>query len=115
MQMSSAYMAETVEHLCQHGWVAERRDDTHEQDGAPVFERSTWVLQRGEEEHLELEALSYADGAETFYLAIPGFHGLSSHSFPLDSWKHRPDRVEFRYHAMADSGLGHTFVLQLLR
>lgn len=112
MEMTRAYMHETAEALAAAGFELEHATDRVERDGALVFERDTHVLTRIGE-RLVLESVHYPDGEDRWFLAIEAFHGMTCTSFPMDSWKHRADRVEFKFAADAETGLGLSFVLRL--
>lgn len=113
MDMSPDYMAATVAHLEARGWRAERAHERRERDGTLRFTADRYRLYRGDDEVLELEALTYPDGVHTYHLAVERYHGCTSTSFPLDSWKHRPDRVEFKYYTHPETGLGLSLVIGL--
>ena len=113
MEMTADYLAKTAEFRGGCGFEHTAEADTSERDGATVFHRTRHQLRRPPDEHLVLEAITYPSGTEAFYLEIVGFHGLRSTSFMLDSWKHFKDRVEFKYYAHPESGMGLSFVLDL--
>ena len=115
MEMTPSYLRETAEHLAASGYALETSEDQHEREGLLLFVRTRYDLRCGEAEHLALECLEYADGVVRWYLAVEAWHGLTSTSFPLDSWKHRPDRIEFKYETSAATSLGLAFVVQLPR
>lgn len=103
-------MAATASGLAEAGFqVSLERDDKH-RDDVLVYERMRWTLLRGDTERLVLEALQYPDGRASFFLELD-FHGLKTHSFPLDSWKLWPERVEFKYYLHPETGQGLTFTL----
>ncbi len=104
-------MAKAASGLVEAGFQAAVERDDKRRDGPLVYERVRWTLTRGEHEELELEALSYPDGTETFFLRLARFHGMRTHSFPLDSWKLWPERIEFKYYVHPDTGQGLTFTL----
>jgi len=108
-------MAEAVSGMVEAGFHASlERNDKH-RDETLVFERWHWTLTRGDTECFELEALRYPNGAESFFLQLVRFHGMRTFSFPLDSWKLWPDRIEFRYYTHPETGQGLTFILALER
>lgn len=111
MKMSAEYMQETVDWMVEQGFASERSTDSPASpSGQPLFERITWVLTRGEE-RFSLEALNYPDGREAWFMAIERFHGMRVNSYPLDSWKHRAQYVEFKFNQDAETGLGLSFFL----
>lgn len=113
MKMSLAYMEATAAHMASKGWQVTRTEKTHERDGQLVFVAHQFALARGDGARFEMETLVYADETLAYYLAIAAWHGLSVTSYPLDSWKHRPDKVEFKFAISPDSGLGLSFIVQL--
>lgn len=112
MKMSLGYLRETVEALAAKGFAATVTETTRERDGAVVFVAHRHELTRGARERLILSCLRYPDGRETYWLEIADYHGLHADEFELDSWKHRPDRIEFKYYSRED-GVGLAFVLAL--
>lgn len=115
MKVTTEYMEETTAAMvaagfrCDHEPLQKRRGETL------VYEGHQWTLTRGPEITLELQALRYPEGMERFYLRIVDYHGLESFSFELDSWKHWPDRVEFKYYPHSETGRGLSFKLWLHR
>jgi hypothetical protein len=112
MKMSLAYLEETVAAMAGHGFSVVPVADVFEKDGVVVYRRNRFELARGADEDLAMEHLEYPGGAETYWLELRRMHTISAHLFQLDSWKHRPHQVEFRYYARAD-GVALTFVLAL--
>ena len=115
MEMSPAYMASTAAHLEAAGWRTERSVEERQRDGALVFTAARYRTTRGDDEVLAFESLTYPDGTHAYYLAIEAWHGLTCTSFPLDSWKHRPDRVEWKFAIEPATSLGLSFVVALAR
>jgi len=112
MEMSADYMAETVEHMQRFGYSVTEAKDTNERDGQLVFNRTKYSCQSAEAE-LVLEVLCYADGREAYFMEIVRMGAMSSFSFPLDSWKFRPETVEFKYYVHPATGLGLSFLINL--
>ena len=112
MEMSLAYMQETVAAMGEHGFAVAAVADALEKDGDVVYQRHRFELRRGEAEDLVLECLEYADGKRTYWLELRRMHSIRAHLFELDSWKHRSEQVEFRFYARPD-GVALTFVLAL--
>jgi hypothetical protein len=112
MEMSLAYMQETVAALTEHGFTVAALADAFEKDGVVVYRRKRFELTRGAEEDLVLECLEYPGGARTYWLELRRMHTLRAHLFEITSWRHRSDQVEFRYYARVD-GVALTFVLAL--
>ena len=112
MEMSAAYLRQTVEHLKSNGYTVNESEDSRERGGQRVFERTKFCCQKGENSFV-LELIEYPDGTEAYYLEILRMGSIRSTSFPLDSWKYRPQLVEFKYCIEPRSGLGLSFVLDL--
>ncbi len=111
--MSTAYLAETAEFLASNGWELKTEEETRRRDGAPVFDAIRHTLAHGSEAEIVLEGLRYPDDREVFYLEIRRYHQISSYSYPLDSWRHRPGQVEFKFRPHPDDGLGFAFTLRV--
>lgn len=114
MEMSNAYLTETVESLASKGFTRNSSDFKHQRDGELIYEGVRHVLQRPDEQ-FALECLQYPDGTEQYFLEIVGFHGMMTYPFQLDSWKHRDNRVEFKFCAPQETGVGLSFILALPR
>jgi hypothetical protein len=108
MQMSLGYMRETVAALAEKGFAA-HESKTDYGDGVVGY---LFTLTRPEVE-LVLETVVHPEQPETYYLEIKSYHGLRSHSFQLDSWKHRADRVELKYQPSSDGEGGLALTLRL--
>lgn len=105
MKMSGTYMAETAHHFESRGFMLTIDDDERRaKDGTVLFTRKRFTLKRPLES-IGMEALTYPDGRESFFLEF-GWHAASFFSFQLDSWKHRPDRVEFKFQPSNETGQG---------
>ena len=111
MEMSRAYLEETVAAFTSRGWTeaveTERVGDAGDKDS---FVRTQWRLDRPDKVFV-LELVDHATEGERYFLEIVGFHGLRTYSLELDSWKHRPDRIEFKYLAHPELGMGPYFIL----
>jgi hypothetical protein len=112
MEMTLAYMEETVGGMAGHGFAVVGVADAFEKDGEIVYRRNRFELSRGAEEDLVLECLEYPDLTRTFWLELRRIGRIRANVFELDSWKHRADQVEFRFYARPD-GVALTFVLEL--
>ena len=108
MEMSLAYMEETVNALATKGYAVERSQETY--DEALAVTGHTFVLTKPSVE-LRLETVLHPEDGSRYFLHIVDYHGLWSHCFELDSWKHRPDRIEFKYQPRADGSGGLAFTL----
>ncbi len=111
MEMSADYMRQTAEHMAAKGYALEVERDEKERDGQRIFVRDRYALTRNDNEHFILECITYPDGQEKYFIEVKRYHSIYTFSFPLDSWKHRPDRVEFKYYALPETGLGLSFIL----
>ncbi|MCH9688240.1 MAG: hypothetical protein K0V04_42810 [Deltaproteobacteria bacterium] len=112
MLVTTEYMAETASAMIEAGYKCELESIDRLRDGHLIYEGRRWTLRR-DGVVLELEALRYPGGNEVFYLKIVQYHGISASSFPLDSWKLRPERVEFKYYTHPETGIGLAFDLSL--
>ena len=96
MEMSPRYLRETVEQITRHGWAVREEHWVDEVEGVLAYTGLRYVLDRGPE-RLTLECLQYPGGAVDYYLALDQAGSWSARSYPLDSWKWRADRVEFKF------------------
>jgi hypothetical protein len=112
MEMSLAYLEETVAAMTDHGFSVVPVADVFEKDGVVIYRRNRYELSRGADEDLVVECLEYSGGTRTYWLEIRRMHTIRADLFEIDSWKHRADQVEFRYYARLD-GVALTFVLKL--
>lgn len=112
MEMSGAYLRQTVEHLRNAGYAVVESEDSRERTGELVFDRTKFQCQKDENAFV-LELIQYPDGKEAYYLEILRMGSIRSTSFPLDSWKFRPQLVEFKYYIEPRTGLGLSFTLDL--
>ena len=113
MEMTRAYMEETVGAMCAAVFSGPRRDaPPTRSDGTVLYHVHRFHLVRTPSEEIVLECLVYPDGHETYWLELCRILTISAMTFGLDSWKLWPDRIEFRYYGRGD-GAALTFVLQL--
>ena len=61
---------------------------------------------------VELETVEHHTVPERYYLALNRWHDLTITSYPLDSWKHFKDRVEFKFDINATTGMGLSFIVR---
>ena len=108
MKMSHDYMRETAAALTAFGFALE----TTESDYGDGARGSRYVLRR-ERETLTFETVVHPTEGERYFLEIEAFHGLRTFSLPLDSWKHRPGRIEVKYYALPGTGRALSFTLAL--
>ncbi len=109
MKMSHAYMKETIDVLKTQDYVVTTSVDQM----APSVLRSRYVL-APEDVQFTLECVERSedeDYPESYYLEWNALGPVTSTSFELDSWKHRADRVEFKYQTDVTTGRGLALVL----
>lgn len=104
MEMTPAYMREAAEGMADKGFSL--RAHRREVDGQPDIVALAYELDRGDSESLVLECVEHPEAGARYFLEVRNFHGLRSFSFPLESWKLRDDRIEFKYYALDDTGRG---------
>jgi hypothetical protein len=110
MKMSLAYMREAAQFLVEHGFqLKEEEEILGEVDGL-ACKVVRFDLQRTALEHLQWETVVHPQNGEQYFLRLAAFHGLSSFSFPLDSWKFRGHRLEVKFYSLPESGLGLSLV-----
>ena len=107
MKMSPEYLEETARHLASAGFQIEQTNTDYGDDVLGT----TFLLTRPDES-VELEHVLHPDGSTRYYFALD-FHGLKARSFPLDTWRHWPDRVEFKLRVHPDLGSGFAFTIAL--
>lgn len=112
MKMTPDWLAETAAHLESWGFTRTVDTSTRTLHDRPVYQRTRYSLARGLDESLVLDALAYADGSVSYWLEIVDWHGLQSHPYRLDSWRHRPGQVEFKYHVDPETGTGLALVIR---
>lgn len=112
MKMTPAWLEATTEHLAQWGFEVRCTATNEPDDGVRVFVRTRYLLTRSASERLALEALVYDDGPTTYWLEILDWHGMVSFPYRLDSWRHRPGQVEFKFTLDPETGMGLSFFLK---
>ena len=113
MKMTAAWMEETVASLEGQGFVCERETAPRELEGVVVFERTRYVLRRDDgRRRLAVEVLVYPNGTETYWLEVMDWYGLSFTPYQLDSWRHRDDRLEFKYGVDPETAMGLSFTIR---
>ena len=108
--MSLSYMRQSATFLSQWGFEVEEKEGVLGSDAAGDCISHQFRLRR-EGEELVLEAVVHPTYGLRYFLEIVHFHGMSSFSFPLDSWKHRDERIEFKYYCLPNDGRGLSFIL----
>lgn len=101
-----AYFEATLKHLESKGFAVEASSDDHRENDALVFRRKTAHCVLADDCKFSFEALAYATGNTVFYLELLKVGRVRSFSFPLDSWKFHPNRIEFKYRDDPETGLG---------
>jgi hypothetical protein len=115
MKMSALYMSQTADHLRSAGYTIEHTTEVKKTGESVAFERQRYRCCHGSDATFIMEALTYPDGIETYYMEITKIGSLRSFSFPLDSWKFRKSTVEFKYYIHPETGLGLSFILDLIQ
>jgi hypothetical protein len=113
MEMNLAYFDATIKHLESKGFSIQITADEHRTGDELVFQRKSARCDLGDDCSLSFEALAYSNGHENFYLEIIKMGRMRGFSFPLDSWKYHPNRIEFKYRDDPESGLGLALTLDL--
>lgn len=103
MEMSPEYAAETAGILAQRGYVCQQSEEQRK-DGELLRYTATRYAMSAPGQQLNLEVVSYPDGDSRYFLEIASYHGLSSYSLELDSWKYQDDFIEFRYYTNPETG-----------
>ena len=111
MEMTPAYAAETADVLSSHGYTCDIDTEERRHDNDPVFTATRYRLS-APAQTLVLEVIIYPDDEVRYFLEISDYHGLSSYSFELDSWKHRDGYIEFRYYTHPETGGALTLKIQ---
>ncbi len=118
MKMSKKYMEETAVFISSRGYELKKENDEmnsvqDDGQGEEIDGRVRFVLSSESQKEFILECVSYASGVENYFLEIKKYFQLRCFSFPLDSWKYFPDRVEFKFYAIDEPPLGLSFILDL--
>lgn len=100
-------MAETVCKMEEKGYSAER-ETVSLSEGGPTVHR--YRLLRDDTSRITLEHIPYEDG-HRYFIEVHNHFGLAMTSFEMDSWKHREDRVEFKFYIHPQTGMGLSFIL----
>lgn len=111
MEMSPEYLRKTAQHLAQKGYQLKEEDIDYGTsiDGNTRAQRYTLTR---EGVCLILECVDHPSEGHRYFLEVSKFHNLSMTSFVLDSWKFFKDRIEFKFYALAETGMGLSFVLR---
>lgn len=103
MEMSPEYAAQTAGELTRHGYVCQQSEEERK-DGEILRFTATRYALSAPGQQLILEVVRYPEGDARYFLEIAEYHGLSSYSLELDSWKYRDDFIEFRYYTNPETG-----------
>ena len=112
MEMSPQYMAETIEFFASKGFEISQETRTYG-EGETASEAFAYRVRCSETVDLELEVVTRANLEPRYFLAIHNYFGLTSFSFQLDSWKFSGERIECKYYAIPETGLGLSIALDL--
>ncbi len=111
MEMSPEYMKKTAEHLSQKGYVCKEEEIDYGTNIDGTTRATRYTLSRAEV-CLILECVKHPTDGHRYFLEVSKFHNLTMTSFLLDSWKFFKDRIEFKFYALPDTGMGLSFVLR---
>jgi hypothetical protein len=106
MEMNMAYYEATLDYFRKKQFSVDITEDTHAPNGDVVFHRKRAQCRLDDECAFIFEVLSYSTGRLDFYLELLKVGRVRSFSFPLDSWKFHPNRIEFKYRDDPETGLG---------
>lgn len=105
MEMTPEYMAETVKHLATCGFEVE--------SGTEVYGERTCDRYRVQGKGVDIVLESFRDDEGPRFFMECKYHRMRWTSFPLDSWKHFPNHVEFKFYSLAETGMGLSFILDI--
>lgn len=111
MEMSADYLRQTAAYLKGRGYALEEADVDYGCINDKPCRGHRYICTRPGE-RLILEVVQNPKEGERYFLELAEYHGLTVTSFPLDSWKHFKDRVEFKFYALPENGLGLSFILR---
>ncbi len=110
MDMSHTYVRRTVEALGERGFSIEENEKRYESDEVEGPRSTSFELRLGDAIHWTLETVFLDDGEERYFLEVHRYYGMRGYSYPLDSWKFFPDRVEFKYEVNPESSMGPSLI-----
>jgi hypothetical protein len=113
MEMNTAYFEATLKFLETKGYVLKQQLDEYVEEQGVVFSRVRVDCHFADDCRFIFEMLLYAQGHEDFFLEILKIGRMRSFSFPLDSWKYHPNRIEFKFRDDPATGLGLALTLDL--
>lgn len=113
MEMNTAYFEATLNFLETKGYALKKQLDEHIEEQGVVFSRVRVDCHLADDCRFIFEMLRYTQGQEDFFLEILKIGRMRSFSFPLDSWKYHPNRIEFKFRDDPATGLGLALTLDL--
>jgi hypothetical protein len=111
MEMSPEYLKKTAQHLAQKGYELKEEEVDYGTNVDGNTKAQRYTLSRPEI-CLILECVDHPTEGHRYFLEVSKFHNLTMTSFLLDSWKFFKDRIEFKFYALAETGMGLSFVLR---
>lgn len=111
MEMSPEYMRKTAHHLASKGYEIKEEEVDYGTSSDGTTRAQRYTLSRPEV-CLVLECVNHPALGHRYFLELGKFHNLTMTSFLLDSWKFFKDRVEFKFYALPETGMGLSFVLR---
>jgi hypothetical protein len=111
--MTLAYMEKTAQIMTERGFSLVVKDEVLGEITEGNVRSVRFCLHRGDNESLVMETVIHPEHNLRFFIEILAWHGLTSRSYPLDSWKHWKDRVEFRMYEDHETGTGFAWVMAL--
>ena len=113
MKLSASYLAPTAAHLREAGYLVTENTQVKHRGDDVIFQRTCYQCRSLPAVDIVLEAVTYPDGGERYFLEIMRMGPLRSLSFPSDSWKFHPTMIEFKYYSEPETGMGLSFILDL--
>ncbi|MEL6341242.1 MAG: hypothetical protein AAFQ65_15160 [Myxococcota bacterium] len=110
MDMSHDYVRRTVEALSERGFSVDPREKRYESDEIEGPNSQCFDLRLGDAIHWTLETVFLGEGEERYFLEVHRYYGMRGYSYPLDSWKFFPDRIEFKYEVNPESSMGPSLI-----
>jgi hypothetical protein len=98
MEMSVAYLRQALEFFTSRGFILVSEERTCGQFEGRSVTATSHTITRSKGESLTIEHVVHPVKPEMYFLEL-AYLGLSSFSFPIDSWKIHAKYVEFRYYA----------------
>lgn len=111
--MSPGYLKEAADWFADRGYVVREEAERFEPDDKGRRCDVVRYRMQKADERWALECVSHPSAPFRYFLEIENYGALQSPSFPLDSWRLHPDRIELKLGVDAETALGHSFVLRL--